>query len=330
MLRLVRYLAWFAAGSAVFAATGRTPQRGYQAMRDLVTAFGPRFVAAASAVATLRRRRARTTAGDGVFGHIDAEGAAGLARRIEGDGFVVFDARLDEATCAELEQLARRTPARPLPRPADAPEQLVYDPAHPVATRYDLDEPDILSSPAAQRIATDPSVRAVAAAYLGCEPVNDLVAMWWTVAHGERPSSEAAQLFHTDRDRLRFLKFFFYLTDVTPQTGPHVFVRGSHRNAPARLREDRRFADDEVLAAYGVDAVVEIPGARGTILAVDTSGLHKGKHPEVGDRLLLQLEYANSLLGAPYETLPAGLLVDDAARAVAAAPRTFRRFTRGQ
>ncbi len=39
-------------------------------------------------------------------------------------------------------------------------------------------------------------------------------------------------------------------------------------------------------------------------MAVDTVGLHKGKTPIRGDRLVLQVEFATSLFGAPIEVTP--------------------------
>ena len=86
-----------------------------------------------------------------------------------------------------------------------------------------------------------------------------------------------AQLYHFDMDRPQFLKLFFYLTDVTPDTGPHCYVRASHRERPAALWRDGRHADDEVLALYGRASEVEITAPRGTLIAVDTSGFRKGK-----------------------------------------------------
>jgi hypothetical protein len=107
-------------------------------------------------------------------------------------------------------------------------------------------------------------------------------------------------------DRLKFIKFFVYLTDVDETHGPHVYVARSHIRKPKAVRRDGRIPDDEIVRTYGPDAIVEITGERGTILAVDTRGFHKGKAPESGDRLLFQVEYANNLFGVPYDRIRVG------------------------
>ena len=91
--------------------------------------------------------------------------------------------------------------------------------------------------------------------------------------------------------------FFIYLTDVDTENGPHVFVRGSHRaNLPStanlRSRGYVRIPDSDVVAALGKDNVVELCGKRGTVLAVDTMGFHKGKPLIAGHRLMGQLIYS--------------------------------------
>ena len=80
----------------------------------------------------------------------------------------------------------------------------------------------------------DPVLLALAEQVLGCMPVLDFV-------HGlaSRPGSDsvdqrdrAAQHFHSDHDRLRFVKVFVYLDDVDMNNGPHVFCEGTHRQRP--------------------------------------------------------------------------------------------------
>ena len=46
--------------------------------------------------------------------------------------------------------------------------------------------------------------------------------------------------------------------------------------------------------------MVEITGKTGTMLAVDTRGLHKGKPLEARDRLIFQVQFADSLFGQNY------------------------------
>jgi hypothetical protein len=286
-------------GMRRFRQTQQTPQWSYTLFRKLFCVTNGAWNA--EALRTLGRAPLALPRGGGVIrdrAHHDE-----VLATLRKDGYCVVPNALSPAVCDALAALAGNTPARLIPAPAEPPVRDRFDPARPRAPRYDLDEVDLVDGPDVQRLMADRSLLALAQDYLGTAPINDLVTMWWAARAGGAPSSEAAQLFHFDMDRVSFLKVFFYLTDVTPQTGPHVYVRGSHRYKPERIRRDRRFSDEEIRAAYGAD-VHEITGPRGTVIIADTSGLHKGKVVETSERLLLQLEYTSSLFGQRYETTP--------------------------
>ena len=105
-------------------------------------------------------------------------------------------------------------------------------------------------------------------------------------------------------DRFRFVKFFVYLTDVDTNNGPHCYVRGSHLRKPRVLLRDERILDDEIASHYKPENMVELTGPTGTILAVDTRGFHKGKPLVERDRLILQIQFADSLFGQNYGAVP--------------------------
>jgi hypothetical protein len=67
------------------------------------------------------------------------------------------------------------------------------------------------------------------------------------------------------------------------------------------LLKEGRLTDDEVENGFGKANMMELDGKRGTIMAVDTRGLHKGKDLVTGKRLLFQIEFANSMFGQYYE-----------------------------
>jgi hypothetical protein len=200
-----------------------------------------------------------------------------------------------------------------------------FDPAKATAVRYDLDESDVVTFPAVQRLLADESLLALAQQYLGAAPVQDMVAMWWSTAVvGD--ASAAAQLFHFDLDRLRFLKLFVYVTDVDDEHGPHTFVRGSHRDLPRPFRQDRRYSDDEVLATFG-GSVVTIGGERGTTFLADTRALHKGLPLITGHRLVFQMEFATSLFGQVVDRVRLEDPIPRLKSMFDRYPYTFRRFT---
>jgi hypothetical protein len=175
-----------------------------------------------------------------------------------------------------------------------------YPRENPEAVRYDFREQDLISYPVVQRLMADLSIISVAQNYLAAKPILDIVAMWWSAA-SEMPDKQAAQFWHFDMDRIKWLKFFVYLTDVGPENGPHSFVEGSHRRGgiPGNLLQKgyARLTDEEIAANYSTARLIDFTAPRGTILAEDTRGLHKGKHVTKGDRLMFQLEFSNSLFG---------------------------------
>jgi hypothetical protein len=179
-----------------------------------------------------------------------------------------------------------------------------YNRENPEGVRYDFSAQDVIDNPDVQQLMADSSVIAVAQRYLRCKPILDVMSMWWHTAHSKIPDKEAAQFWHFDMDRIKWLKFFIYLTDVGPDNGPHSFVAGSHRTggipASLRLKGYARLTDQEVEACYPRERFIEFTAPRGTIIAEDTRGLHKGKLVTQGDRLMLQLQFSNSLFGGYY------------------------------
>lgn len=224
-----------------------------------------------------------------------------IGRAVSGlrrDGIYVFDSMVPPAmvdrmreSALTVDSVARGLDEAPGPFPRSAP----------AVGRYDIDENLTMASPDMQDFCSDPAFAKIAADYLGQPVIQDQTALWWTTPKGQEQASLNAWLFHQDRDRLSFLKFFVYLTDVEMGNGPHVYIKGTHRKVPRALATDGRKTDELVKDVGLWDRVVELGGKAGTILAVDTVGLHKGKPPVQGDRLVLQVEFATSLFGATAE-----------------------------
>lgn len=229
---------------------------------------------------------------------IDPAEIDAAVRGIRRDGFYVFSTIAPRVWVEAIRAYAEEVPC--IARGAGTPPGR-YPRGNPTVGRYDIEETVALGCPEVQDFVTDPALVTVAQRYLGQPVVQDEVAFWWTTTRRAEDANLNAQLFHQDRDRLSFLKFFMYLTDVTPETGPHVYLRGSHVAIPRSLRADGRKSDEAVRAAGLWHEVRELSGAAGTVMAVDTVGLHKGKTPIASDRLALEFECATSLFGADYE-----------------------------
>jgi hypothetical protein len=289
-------LALFALGLGVHAVSGHTPRLCFHAMRRLYGPTNGWFNDFALRLARRWRPLDAPAPVRGFLGEFSVAEIDAIVARIDAEGYAMFERRLPPELCDALLAFARSEPA--LPMGGSQPE--VYDPERAGALRYDFAEQAILSNPAACQVALDGTLAAIAGRYFRCLPIYDFTAMWWTTRFGKRDLSKAAQEFHFDMDRLAFLKFFIYLTDVVPDSGPHVFVAGSHRNKPRPLRDPVRFDDALVQAHYPGDAIRHICAPRGSIFAVDTKGIHKGMPVVSGDRLAFQVEFTTSRFGQNY------------------------------
>jgi len=214
------------------------------------------------------------------------------------DGVYAFQSPLPPSMVERMRNSALTVPA--IPRGLDSPAA-PFPRTAPQVGRYDISENDTMSSPDMQDYCSDPALALIASRYLGQPVIQDQTALWWTTTQGSEDAAMNAWLFHQDRDRLSFLKFFCYLTDVGPENGPHTVVKGTHRSLPRSLRADGRQTDEAVREAGLWDRVVSLSGPAGTLMAVDTVGLHKGLPPQSGDRCVLQVEFATSLFGAPVD-----------------------------
>ena len=302
--------------------TDQTPRRAYAAMRKLFAADPNSFDRLVAEAQTEHAPLEGLDASRGlVGGRIDE-----VARQLHVDGIAVLPTLLSEAECVALEDVARKSTCVLIDSVDGAPPRAQFDPETPLAVRYNLEERDILGCDAAQRLLADESLLALAQAYLGAAPVQDMVAMWWSTTAGQaRASSKAAQLFHFDLDRLRFLKAFVYVTNVDNESGPHEFVRGSHRMTQRHFRDDRRYSDAEVRGEFDRD-MVTIDGPRGTVFLADTRGLHKGHPLQRGHRLVFQLEYAISLFGQTVDRVMLPHRIPELAGVMRRYPYTFRRL----
>jgi hypothetical protein len=282
----------------VYVVTHKTPPRAERRLAAICAWTDGRFNDVASWFLSMWRHNRSTKFAVGILGALDTTRQADVRRRLDRDGFLIFQERLAPGLCDRLVHFARTTPAMLEPSPATGPRAARYDPAQPLAPRYQFTQAQLLADTGISAIASDPTILAVAHTHLRVPPILNVVTMWWSPVFGPGPSSEAAQLFHFDLDGLRFIKFFFYLTDVDCRRGPHMYVKGSHGRKPASLHLGGRVSDSTIYDHYGSDAVASIVGERGTIFAALTRGFHKGQQPLSGDRLVLQLEYVNTMFAA--------------------------------
>lgn len=311
LLRRARDIFRLAGGLLVYQATGNTPSKAHQSMINMFCSTRGYSSDLLSWMFGLVRRPHRFNRGErGVLGQVgDQESQLALAQ-LNSEGYYVFKQRLPAELCERLLAYALSSPCKMRPTDGDAlgsPIKAKYHRDTPQAVRYEFDPIDLLKNDDIQKILADTSFAAIAQEYLGSRPIIDIVALWWHTCFSKQPDAEAAQYFHFDMDRPKWLKYFIYLTDVGPENGPHTFIAKSHRSGgiPSVLLDKgyARLTDEEVERCYDARDFVEFSAPRGTIIAEDTRGLHKGKHVGSGDRLVMQVEFTNCMFGATYSKL---------------------------
>lgn len=320
-----RDLAQLRRGVAEFERTGSTSQETYFLMRHLHARTRGRS-SDWIADATGREATVPDRAPGGILDALSPEERGGLLSGLRRDGFAVSPRPLPEHLLAELRRFALETPAPYLEHPEVggwSASPALFDPVAPRSNRYQFRLPQMTTCGAAMELALDESIGALARDYLRCDPILDLVTMWWSAPGPAHMESAAAQRFHFDLDRSRFVKAFVYLTDVGPENGPHCYVRGSHSHVPADIQHDGRFDDALIARAFGQDAITTIEGAAGTVFFADTRGIHKGLPCRSGHRLIFQLEFSCSLFGGPLNRVAASTLSHDVRERVAADPHRF-------
>ena len=120
--------------------------------------------------------------------------------------------------------------------------------------------------------------------YLGCR--SKLYAYMCNVSkvmpEGHPPMF--SQLWHRDHEDMRLFKMFVYLTDVSEDSGPFFYIKGSHRGGkhyntfPCGKVPPftHRRQDEEMYKVIPEGKVTQFTGKAGTVIFADTMGLHKG------------------------------------------------------
>lgn len=190
-----------------------------------------------------------------------------------------------------------------MPRSEGRPKPLTAgDLKSPMAEKYSIDSVELLQCKSILDLCLDPGLLAFAQDYLQAIPRLDIISAWFSFPVG-RSSDAAATQFHYDLDRTKWLKVFFFLSDVSTETGAHVFIPTTHRDGgiPRQLRDRgyTRIPDTDVESHFPKSDWAFIGGPPGTILIEDTRGLHKGQPLMKGHRLLLQFQFSQNLFGTP-------------------------------
>jgi hypothetical protein len=150
--------------------------------------------------------------------------------------------------------------------------------------------------PEVMAIQSDQLLHAVARDYLGPNAQVISTRLWWsfsTAIGGDVNDTKPTEMLHFDLDDWRMLKFFFYLTPVDAGSGPHLYMRGTHRHHALKHQLSLTVGRpmDEVISTYGGDRLMRIYGAAGSGFAEDPFGFHAGSLASATDRLMLEIGF---------------------------------------
>lgn len=146
---------------------------------------------------------------------------------------------------------------------------------------------NVVDCPHIMELVSSPKIIQLSAEYLGCNPTLSCLGVQWSFPTN---AARIAQRFHRDAEDWKYLRFIVYLTDVDHGCGPHVYVKRSHQGSlPVRMKF---YPVEEISQRYGKESFIKVLGGRGTGIAADTSGIHKGELPTEKPRLILTFTYA--------------------------------------
>ena len=292
-------------GILKFKLTKKAPNKNYRLMLNSFYIFGGILNNFGSLI--LKKRKINLNNRSGLLSKFTQIEISQYEKHLKEYGYVVIENVLDETLCEEILQMSLSIEGKN--REMDATENKIfsgrYNRDKPSANRFEYGASELINQKLVQKILADESLVSFAQEYLGGEPILDFISMWWHAPYTTSADKNAAQWFHFDMERTKWIKFFFYITDVDTDSGPHTFIPKTHSTwgSPTALRKKgySRLSDNEVSKYFPRNTWREFTGKRGTLIVEDTRGLHKGKHCIKGDRLLFQTEYTVSNFGAEVE-----------------------------
>jgi Phytanoyl-CoA dioxygenase (PhyH) len=147
----------------------------------------------------------------------------------------------------------------------------------------------VVPTPHIFEIVNNPVVLGAVARVLGATPTISYMAVWWSLPAGDG-TAQQAENFHRDFDDWRFVKYIVYLTDVDEDSGPHIFIPGSHKQN--KLLPIRRYTAEEIAGAFGQGNAKLFVGPAGTSFLENTYGFHRGLPAKSKPRLALAATYS--------------------------------------
>jgi hypothetical protein len=199
----------FDEGFAEFKKSGKTPVESYFAfVRLYCKTNGKLFEIKHNELAKNNPPKKQEGALTGVIGAYHEKDFDTFNEKLNKDGYVGFEKKISPELIKKLTDFALKTHATTAPA---YDKKIIYDASNPVSEIYRFAQQDLVNDPDIQDLMMDEVFINIARKYLGCEPIFDFPAMWWSTAFLKEASAEAAQLYHFDLDRLKWCKNIYLL-----------------------------------------------------------------------------------------------------------------------
>jgi hypothetical protein len=240
------------------------------------------------------RRADQVAAALARYGAEPLAGVDEIFATLDKDGYAMTPGFVTQRMAAELRKyFADKTCSDPY-RPGHQPFNPVNGFPQGTHVAY-FGEELIAGAPHVFEIINNPVLLGAVARVLGAKPTIGFIAAWWSLPAADG-TAQQAENFHRDVDDWRFVKYFVYLTDVDEESGPHIFIPGSHKQN--KLTSIRRYTEEEVAEAFGAGNEKRFVGPAGTSFLENTYGFHRGLPAETKPRLIFQATY--TLRPIPY------------------------------
>lgn len=137
----------------------------------------------------------------------------------------------------------------------------------------------------------------IAEDYLETVPKITNIDYWINFPVEQGAGARSSQKWHRDYEDQRVLKLFVYLSDVGDETGPFFYVPESHKDGrysdifPVSPPLGVVVEDDVIDENFSLETQKKIAPRAGTVVLVDTAGLHKGGFCISGERQVFTASY---------------------------------------
>lgn len=211
-------------------------------------------------------------------GHRTAVWNGAVLAELRSEGIAIIPERPAEEKIAEVTDFLLRQPVQ-----LAGGELVSLDEIPPETPTAAYPLSTILACPGIMELLTPSGVLKLAEAYLTCKPTLVSLSAHWSFSGANIRDFEG---FHRDLDDWNTLKLFIYLTDVEWTSGPHLYLRASHKSAASIFFRTYELNSREYAALR------MIAGPAGTTFVADTYGIHAEAMPKTGRRLTLEAQYS--------------------------------------